>query len=296
MYNLKRVLALLIFLYILVFCPFYIKAQDINNITVNSFQEYLSVINKAKESLQPVIKLLINNFNPNDYSADNLKLDGIRNIKFKGTTYNNIAEITTEITYRQEYKIRQSKKNKLAQKRLDSQDKIVINEANKIINSIIKPNMTDYEKELAIHNYIILNSEYDYLNYLNGTIPYESYTIYGLLINRRGVCQAYSETTKLLLNMVGIECEIVSGVANSDSHEWNMVKLDDEYYMLDVTWDDPYPDEKGNISYTYFNITDKELDKTHKWNKSKWPKASGTYYNYYKYNQKNKWSLQGSNL
>lgn len=280
----KRFITTLLILIILNLNAVDIKAKDIPDSTViNNFYEYSKIINSATQSLQPTLKLIINNFDEKIYSPQNLKIDGIRNISLKGTNYNNIAEITIEIVYKQEFRIRQSRKNSLAFERLTYEDHIVIKRAEEIIKEIIKDNMTDYEKELAIHDYLVLNSKYDHINYLNNTIPESSYTIYGLFMNGKGVCQAYSEATKLLLNMVGIECEIVEGTANSENHEWNLVKLDGDYYMLDVTWDDPYPDEKGKVKYDYFNLTNDEMAKTHKWNTNRWPIAQGTKYNFYVY-------------
>lgn len=49
------------------------------------------------------------------------------------------------------------------------------------------------------------------------------------------VCSAYSRAFMLLMFMLGInECETY-GV--TDIHEWNKVRLDNNYYWLDATWD-----------------------------------------------------------
>lgn len=260
----------------------YVKDVE-DNTVINNFEEYISIINKAMETLQPEIKLIINNFNEKDYKLNELSLNGIDRIKYTGSILDSKASIVVTISYSQGFKVQQATKNNLALNRLSSEDKMVMDKANEILKKIIKKEMTDYEKELAIHDYLVLNCEYDYNN-INDKIPRASYTIYGLLINGKGVCQAYSEAAKLLLNMVGIECDIVTGTANSEAHAWNIVKLDNEYYMLDITWDDPYPDEKGRVIYNYFNVTSDKLALDHNWNKNKWNTANGTKYNYYEYN------------
>lgn len=166
----------------------------------------------------------------------------------------------------------------------DGRTKRMYEEANRIIAEIITPEMSDMEKELAIHDYIVLHTAYDYDNYLNDTIPNDSYSAYGVLFNGTAVCQGYAMATQLLLELAGIETQIVSGTANGGGHAWNKVKLDGEYYNLDVTWDDPVPDTAGEISYSYFNITDKELSEDHKWETAGWPAATATRYDYYEYN------------
>ena len=47
--------------------------------------------------------------------------------------------------------------------------------AGNILKKIITPKMTDFDKVLAIHDYIIDNVEYDHENYIKNTIPIESY-------------------------------------------------------------------------------------------------------------------------
>jgi transglutaminase-like putative cysteine protease len=141
-----------------------------------------------------------------------------------------------------------------------------------ILAEIIKPEMTDLEKETAIHDYLVLNAAYDAEGFEADTLTDDGYTPYGLLIEGKGVCQAYAETAKLLLNMVGIECAVATGLANGGGewfgHAWNIVEIDGKRYHLDVTFDDPVPDRKGKVSHEYFNLTDEQIQKDHQWGKS----------------------------
>ena len=43
----------------------------------------------------------------------------------------------------------------------------------------------------------------------------------------------------------------------------NMVKLCNNWYHLDVTWDDPVPDRPGHLSYKYYNLSDLEISTDH---------------------------------
>lgn len=139
--------------------------------------------------------------------------------------------------------------------------------AEQIIEQIIKPDMSDYEKIKAIHDYLVVNTEYDYDNYLSDTLSDESFLAYGVLINGIGVCSGYSEAFYILSNMVGIDCLMVEGEANDGNHGWNMVRIDGQIKYIDVTWDDPIPDRGNNIIYDYFLITEEKISIDHEWDK-----------------------------
>lgn len=129
----------------------------------------------------------------------------------------------------------------------------------------------DREKIKAIHDYLILNCEYDYSNYIANTIPFESYTAHGALIEQRAVCQGYCSAFNLLCRKSGIRSAIITGKSpqSADVHSWNMVLVDDTIYYVDVTNDDPLPDKKGKVSYTYYMLTESEMDALdYQWDKS----------------------------
>lgn len=145
-----------------------------------------------------------------------------------------------------------------------------------IIKKKIKPNMTTAQQVKAIHDYIVLNCQYDYKNYLNGTIPIASYSPRGVLINKKAVCQGYAETFKLFMDALNIPCKFVRGATNGGGHGWNMVQINNKWYHIDVTWDDPVPDEKGRLRYNYFLIPDSKMDDDHVWNKAIYPKCTSS--------------------
>ena len=154
-------------------------------------------------------------------------------------------------------------------------DKVVV-----IIDEIITDDMTDYEKELAIHDYIVENCEYGYTDYEREY----AYRAYGVLVQGKAVCNGYAEAMALLLSCAGIENSIVTGEAGGELHAWNIVNLDGEWYQVDATWNDPLPDRGNFVGHTYFNVTDDVLDDTHVWNDEMTEDCNGTRYNYYQYN------------
>lgn len=96
-----------------------------------------------------------------------------------------------------------------------------------IVAALIRPDMTDYQKSLVLHNWLTMNAQYDQ--------TYSHYKPDGVLLYGTGVCQSYALAYQLLLNKVGIENCLEYG----DNHMWNMIRLDGEWYHVDVTWDDP---------------------------------------------------------
>lgn len=120
--------------------------------------------------------------------------------------------------------------------------------------SVVDDSMSELEKAIALHEYIVVNCEYDYANYLAGTLPREVYSAYGVLANHKAVCQGYALAYKLLLNRVGIECCMVT--SDEMNHAWNLIKLDGQYYQVDTTWDDPVWDRLGLVSHNYMFLSD----------------------------------------
>lgn len=142
-----------------------------------------------------------------------------------------------------------------------------------ITGNLINPNMSELEKELALHDYILLNTEYE-----TQTITDESYTAYGVLMNGRGVCMGYAKAMQLLLNRVGIDAIYVR--SPQMNHGWNIVTIDGQKYHLDVTWNDPIPDKKGRLRYKYFNLSDEEMSVNHVWNTEIYPTCSSNRFKY----------------
>lgn len=123
--------------------------------------------------------------------------------------------------------------------------------------------MTDIEKAIALHDYLAVNCEYDYENYLSGSMPQTSFSAYGALVNRTAVCQGYALAYKLLLNKAGIKSYMVT--SDEMNHAWNLIELGGKYYQVDVTWDDPTRDRIGRVSHAYMFCSDTAFGNHHDW-------------------------------
>lgn len=139
------------------------------------------------------------------------------------------------------------------------QIKAVENVIADFITSKITMEMSDEEKIRAWHDYVIDVSTYDSMRSNNNIIQYDSDIAYGNLIEGYGICGGYADSMKIFLDYFGIKNYKVS----SENHIWNFVLLGDNWYHLDLTWDDPIPGpmQVETIDYTWFLITTAELEK-----------------------------------
>ena len=80
---------------------------------------------------------------------------------------------------------------------------------------------------------------------------------YSALVLGKTVCAGYARAYQYLLQKLGIPCYYCTGYAG-ENHAWNIVKLEDTYYNVDVTWSDTKPQ-----NYLYFNGTDADYAKDH---------------------------------
>lgn len=114
----------------------------------------------------------------------------------------------------------------------------VENVKNNLINTI--SNDSEYNKALTVHDALVNSLEYYSSNEKNNN----THNIYGALIERKVVCEGYAKAFKYVLDSLNIECILVSGTATNstgetEAHMWNYIKLDENWYGVDVTWDDP---------------------------------------------------------
>ncbi len=92
------------------------------------------------------------------------------------------------------------------------------------------------------------------------------------LAKRKGLCQHYAEVLHALAAHLGLESQVIVGYTKQNNkidpinHAWNAVKIDGEWYNLDVTWAAGYI-YKGKYVHTfrdrYFMIPPERFVKTH---------------------------------
>lgn len=157
---------------------------------------------------------------------------------------------------------------------LNDEEKETLKIAKKIVKQANEYE-SDYLKEVFFHDYLVKTIAYDNFDFDNS-----GQTAYGALVLKKCVCAGYARAFQLLLLMSGIDARYVTGDGDGEPHAWNKVKIEGKWYNVDVTWDDPTPDKKGQIGYSYLNVTDEYLAKTHDWDKTSFPVCTATKYNY----------------
>ena len=164
---------------------------------------------------------------------------------------------------------------------LSSYDRDIYDAACKVLNTVLRDGMSDLEKETAVYRWIVNNVDYDWThtNVLEDT-PRESFTPYGGLVNRTAVCLGFATTFQLLMDLAGVECITVLGASrySTEDHGWNMVRLNGNWYCVDVTWDSNYREQgytRGQeTEWEFFNITSDMMAATdHQWDYANVPEA-----------------------
>lgn len=146
---------------------------------------------------------------------------------------------------------------------LSAEQKEVLAVVRPMIQQIKAAGGSDYDKEKAVHDYIVRNCRYDTEGYESSNMPDSDFKPYGVFVKHVAVCQGYAEAMKLCMDLLGIPCDLVTGSAQGIPHAWNVVCLDGEWYQVDVTWDDPIGMPDYYIGYDYFNITDMKMRRDH---------------------------------
>ena len=120
----------------------------------------------------------------------------------------------------------------------------IYDKSKQIIASLgLSSNASDYDKALALHDWVIDNMFYSPSPFNGfGNLPQpvdeaDKYTFIdaeAALCRGYGVCEGYRSGFELLLNDVGIRTARMTG----DGHAWTAAKLDGAWYQIDTTHDD----------------------------------------------------------
>ena len=139
-----------------------------------------------------------------------------------------------------------------------------------IVDQIVNQTQNDsvVEKARRIHNWLVTSVSYE-----ESEENKNRFEIYGALHDQRAVCEGYARSFKYLMEKVGVPCVLLSGTGTnsegkSESHAWNYMQVNNQWYAVDVTWDDPVVVGGGtpstNTLYRYFLKGSEEFYKDHK--------------------------------
>lgn len=105
----------------------------------------------------------------------------------------------------------------------------------------ISEDASDFDKVCYVYRVLVEETDYS-LEAEN------SQNIISTFIHHETVCQGYSYGAQYLLEKLGISCTTVTGTSQGESHSWNLVVMDGDYYYMDVTW--------GEVSY--WNVSEED--------------------------------------
>lgn len=111
----------------------------------------------------------------------------------------------------------------------------------------IKSGMTDFEKEMEIVRWIVENCEY---RSMGGPYDWVDATAYSCIVNGKACCSGYADAFLQMAKACGLSARYI----HSTSHAWNLVKLDGDWYHVDVTWEDQ--GDTWSAPSLYTNLTD----------------------------------------
>lgn len=135
--------------------------------------------------------------------------------------------------------------------------KVAFEQAAAFFLSHITPEMSDYEKEKTLHDMLAIH-----VSYISAD---NAHNAYGALVEGKAVCEGYAEALQYLLQRAGIQSVEIFGYGINPStgvgepHAWNAVRIDGQFYLVDLTWND----QDALLSYAYFNQTSAILGEDH---------------------------------
>jgi len=156
------------------------------------------------------------------------------------------------------------------------------NNINKLILRVCNDFSTDKEKVRAYYTWISHNIDYDLNRYYQFTAPQMQVTfsserlnksvrqqrnnklISETLTSKKAICLGFSTLFNELCLRSGIEAQIIKGITKLSTneinttrhvkdHAWNVVKINEEWRLVDVTWSTGYEDMDTGLWIKRFN-------------------------------------------
>jgi len=153
-------------------------------------------------------------------------------------------------------------------------EKLVDSYVQEFANLYITKDMNDFSRAKTINDYIVQLATY------SGESDTYGQTVYELISEETGVCQAYALLAYRLFLAAGLDVKYVYGYSDNQLHAWNLVSVDGNWYHIDTTWNDVDPNEPYAISYAYFLVNDEKLSEDHLWVKENYVAATSNAYDF----------------
>ena len=230
----------------------YIQLTD--NFSPNNYQDLLNIYYTVLNSGETEFSF----YCPDDYTSCLNDVDSLANNQSVLSTINNFVHPFNSFRHLEtSYDDYGKVTLKIEHIYSNSDIKLIKAKVKEVENEIWNNSMSNEDKIKEAHNYIINNSKYDKDRSDNNIVRYKSDTAYGTLLEGYSLCGGYTDAMELFLEDMGVKSYKIS----SENHVWNAVNLDNTWYHLDLTWDDPITTDGSDIlEYNFFLITTSELN------------------------------------
>lgn len=114
----------------------------------------------------------------------------------------------------------------------------------------VSSSMTAEEKALAIHEYLASSVSYD-----SKMSDKHAWDLYGAMVKKKAVCEGYSEAYQYIMQSLGVQTRVAT--STNSNHAWNVIKIGDKWYHVDVLFDDTQV--PGGIQHNYFLLSTKTM-------------------------------------
>lgn len=186
-----------------------------------------------------------------------------------------ISNIKTKVKVKGSYKTGSVYGASLTKKQLGQVKDYVAN----FVNVYTSPEMDDFYKVLAAHDYLCMCCSYE----TRGWQVNHANTALGALKYKKAQCSGYARAFKALCDGMGVGCRYVhaNSKAYNPAHQWNLVKVDKKWYLIDVQLND-----SSNGYFCFLigkNTSSKYFKNIYKYNTKGMPALSKKDYNFQKY-------------
>lgn len=184
------------------------------------------------------------------------------------------SNIRTKVKVMGDYKPGSIYGPSLSQKQLNYIKNLVAD----VVNTCTTTDMDDFIKFYYAHEFVCYSVSYEN----RGWWVNSANTAYGAAKYGRAQCSGYARFLKALCDGMGIGCKYVHANKNAwnPSHQWNFVKIDKKWYLVDVQLND----KSGYMSYLRgSDFLKYAAPGIYEYNKKGMPKLSKKDYDYSKY-------------
>ncbi|GGH27415.1 transglutaminase domain-containing protein [Paenibacillus segetis] len=149
-----------------------------------------------------------------------------------------------------------------SQELINQKQQQMVQEAQSIVRKVITDGMNDEQKALTLYDYLNDYTKYDQSaldnavvnNYMSVDAKFnDSFSTYGVLVNKLGVCGSYAKTYKLLSDLAEVDNLVVSGTLEHVPHAWNKIQINNKWVNVDTTNNET----NSGVPYFLYGSSDK---------------------------------------